>query len=242
MYFLKKLFKTIFVVAIIALVVFCGYRFYKLKREDKLKDVFARNENTINNSLLDVQTSSNNASNSNNSSQKTEGEKETTNEVSNGDKYVVEKQNYDGYYNQFNFDNRLLLYEGKQQSKGVKEAIDLLIKDADDDMYSKETNFTDKDYEGILVYAQWIEALAAIINRGVISLDFIDDMYGYVFFVFVNNKYIQEKEILPNAKYYQGLIKAYESWVKYLKKHGKEVMLEENSLSEALKMYNEKQN
>ncbi len=139
MYFLKKLFKTIFVVAIIALVVFCGYRFYKLKREDKLKDVFARNENTINNSLLDVQTSSNNASNSNNSSQKTEGEKETTNEVSNGDKYVVEKQNYDGYYNQFNFDNRLLLYEGKQQSKGVKEAIDLLIKDADDDMYSKPT-------------------------------------------------------------------------------------------------------
>ena len=112
----------------------------------------------------------------------------------------------------------------------------------DDDMYSKETNFTDKDYEGILVYAQWIEALAAIINRGVISLDFIDDMYGYVFFVFVNNKYIQEKEILPNAKYYQGLIKAYESWVKYLKKHGKEVMLEENSLSEALKEYNEKQN
>ena len=74
MYFLKKLFKTIFVVAIIALVVFCGYRFYKLKKEDKLKDVFARNENTINNSLLDWQTSSNNASKSNNSSQKTEGE------------------------------------------------------------------------------------------------------------------------------------------------------------------------
>ena len=55
-------------------------------------------------------------------------------------------------------------------------------------------------------------------------------------------KLIKEKEILPNAKYYQGLIKAYELWVKYLKKHGKEVMLEENSLSEALKKYNEKQN
>ena len=32
-----------------------------------------------------------------------------------------------------------MLYEGKQQSKGVKEAIDLLIKDADDNMYSKPT-------------------------------------------------------------------------------------------------------
>lgn len=139
MNFLKKLFKTIFVAAIIALVVFSTYRYYKLKKEDKLKDVFARNESTSNNYYTDSQTSSNSSSDTNNSSQKTDIEKEATNSVSNEDKYVVEKQNYDGYYNQFNFDNRLLLYEGKQQGKGVKEAIDLLINDADDDMYSKPT-------------------------------------------------------------------------------------------------------
>ena len=138
MFFLKKIFKTMFIVALIVLVVFCSYRFYKLKNEDKLKEVFARNENTVNEFYNDSQISSS-ASNNNSSSQKKDEEKETTNKESNENKYVVEKQNYEGYYNQFNFDNRLLLYEGKQQSKGVKEAIDILILDADDDMYSKPT-------------------------------------------------------------------------------------------------------
>ena len=43
------------------------------------------------------------------------------------------------YYNQFNFDNRLLLYEGKQINEATKEAFDILITDADDPMYSKPT-------------------------------------------------------------------------------------------------------
>jgi hypothetical protein len=104
----------------------------------------------------------------------------------------------------------------------------------DKDINAKKTCFSDEDYEGITIYAQWLEALCAIINREVVSLDFINNMYGYMFFVFVNNKYVQEKEILPNEKYYQGIIEAYGLWVKYLKKHNKEVMFEENSILDAL--------
>lgn len=135
MHFLKKFFKTILIIAIIALIGFTGYRYYKLKKEDKLKDVFAKNENTINDSSYGMQSATNGNSNNNNSSE----EGNESDSSSSEDKYVVEKQNYDGYYNQFNFDNRLLLYEGKQQSQGVKEALDILILDADDDLYSKPT-------------------------------------------------------------------------------------------------------
>ena len=108
----------------------------------------------------------------------------------------------------------------------------------DDDISSKKTHFTEEDYDGILMYAQWLEALCSVINRDMLSFDFIDDMYNYMFFVFVNNKYVQKKEILPNYKYYQGIIKAYSLWVKYLKKHNKEIMLEQNSLIDALKEFN----
>ena len=104
----------------------------------------------------------------------------------------------------------------------------------DKDINAKKTCFNEEDYEGIIIYAQWLEALCAIIKREVVSLDFINNMYGYIFFVFVNNKYVQEKEILPNKKFYQGIIGAYGLWVKYLKKHNKEVMLEKNSLLDAL--------
>ena len=112
----------------------------------------------------------------------------------------------------------------------------------DEDIQSEKTNFTEEDYDGILMYAQWLEALCSVINNGMLSFNFIDDMYNYMFFVFVNNKYVQEKEILPNSKYYQGIIKAYSLWVNYLKKHKKEVMLEQNSLSEALNSYKKTNN
>lgn len=137
MHFLKKLFKTIFIIAVIALIGFSGYRYYKLKKEDKLKDVFAKNENSINDFGYDEQTVYGTSDSTKDSNQDEKVDEETSS--SNGDRYVVEKQSYEGYYNQFNFDNRLLLYEGKQKSSGVKEAIDLLIQDADDDLYSKPT-------------------------------------------------------------------------------------------------------
>lgn len=135
MHFLKKFFKMIIIIAIIALIGFTGYRYYKLKKEDKLKDVFAKNENNLSDSYYDEQASSTVSTTGEDSSQDSQSEENNSSD----DKYVVEKQNYDGYYNQFNFDNRLLLYEGKQQSKGVKEALDILILDADDSLYSKPT-------------------------------------------------------------------------------------------------------
>lgn len=108
----------------------------------------------------------------------------------------------------------------------------------DRDLCSDSTSFKDSDYSGILLYAQWLEALSAVINRELLSFDFIDNLYNYMFFVFVNNKYVQEKEILPNLEYYQGIIEAYKLWINYLKKHNKKILLEENSLINEIEKYN----
>ena len=113
-------------------------------------------------------------------------------------------------------------------------------KKCNNDMISNKTSFTEEDYDGILVYAQWLEALCAIINRGVLTFDFVDDMYNYIFFIFVNNKYIQNLELIPYIKYYQGIVKAYATWEAYLKKNNKEILLEENSLLKAIEEYNKK--
>ncbi len=120
MHYIKKFLKSCLILLIIALIAFSVYRYYILKKEGKLGDVFAKTETNQNDYNLQLENSKNN-SGSNKSSQE----------------FVVEEKNYDGYYNQFNFDNRLLLYEGKQISQGVKEALDILIEDADDPMYSK---------------------------------------------------------------------------------------------------------
>jgi len=65
-------------------------------------------------------------------------------------------------------------------------------------------------------------------------------MYGYMFFVFVNNKYIQQTELLPNIQFYQGIVKAYRTWEIYLIKHNKEILLNENSLLKAIEEYEKK--
>ena len=102
------------------------------------------------------------------------------------------------------------------------------------------TQLTEDDYETILTYAQWLEALCTIINRNIVSINFIDDMYNYMFFSFVNNKYIQERELLPNCKYYRGIFKSYALWSEYLKSRKKDILFEENSLLEAVKKYYQK--
>ena len=83
----------------------------------------------------------------------------------------------------------------------------------------KEYTFTKEDYFDIVRYAQWIEAISSMINRNVVSLSAVDDLYSYMFYIFVNNKYVQENELLPNKDYYQGTYKAYKVWSNYSKKH-----------------------
>lgn len=134
MHFIKKFLKSCLICLIIALVAFSVYRYYLLKKEGKLDEVFAKAETNQNDYNINVKNSES-SSDSNKSSKEDENSKKQ--ESSNGDKFVVEEKNYDGYYNQFNLDNRILLYEGNQISEASKEAINILIEDADDPMYSK---------------------------------------------------------------------------------------------------------
>ncbi|MBE7076308.1 MAG: hypothetical protein E7374_00230 [Clostridiales bacterium] len=115
-------------------------------------------------------------------------------------------------------------------------------KKCDDDIRRKTSSFTKDDYKGILTYAQWLEALSTTINRDILAFNFIDDMFNYMFFVFVNNKYVQKVEILPNIQFYNGILTAYKSWTKYLKKHNKSILLEENALDKAVEEYLNKTN
>lgn len=93
-----------------------------------------------------------------------------------------------------------------------------------------ENTFNEDDYFDIVTYAQWLETLSSLINRNIVNFSVIDDMYNYLFFVFVNNKYIQEVELVPSQKFYKGIYKAHADWIKYLKRKDKEILCSEMSL------------
>lgn len=110
------------------------------------------------------------------------------------------------------------------------EKLQKIMLKCDEMRLTNKNTFTKDDYFDIVTYAQWLETLSSLINRNIVNFSVIDDMYNYLFFIFVNNKYVQKVELIPSQKFYKGIYKAYNDWTTYLKKNNKEIICFENSL------------
>ena len=88
----------------------------------------------------------------------------------------------------------------------------------------------DSNRQAFINYLVYNEALAALVFRKVLTLDVIDDLFSYRFFLAMNNPVLQKEEIIPEAEYYKGSIKLYKKWIAYKKKNRLPVVLEEYRL------------
>ena len=86
---------------------------------------------------------------------------------------------------------------------------------------------THDDCQRMINYLVHMESLAAIVQRGVLHLGVIDDLFAYRFFIAVNNPVVQKYELLPYANYYQGCFKLAKMWSKEWVKSGRPLPLEE---------------
>ena len=126
----KKFMKTMGLFILLALVTFVGLRYHSLKESGKLDDIWNLSKTKkdvvyTDGELADPYKQSNS------------GEETKDNSSSSDSNFFTEKQNYDDYYNKFNFDNFLLLYEGDQPAQETIIVINRLIKNIDDSLYSK---------------------------------------------------------------------------------------------------------
>lgn len=70
----------------------------------------------------------------------------------------------------------------------------------------------------IAQYATFFENLFLLYRNEVASIEDLDDLFGYRFFIFMNNPYIQKNYILPTSSSYVQLFKLYEAWIKFRKR------------------------
>jgi hypothetical protein len=98
--------------------------------------------------------------------------------------------------------------------------------------------FTEEDRQPLINILVYLEAMAAMIFRDVMTLEAIDDLLSYRFFLIVNNPIVQDVELCPEADYYQGCIKLYMKWYNYKKKRNLPIVLEETSLHIKIKKLN----
>ncbi len=92
--------------------------------------------------------------------------------------------------------------------------------------------------QDLINYLVYLKGLAALINKGVLHLRTIDDMYSYRFFLAVNNPVVQELELVPDAQYYKGCYTLHKAWKKYKLTKGLTVLQEETCL-EKVECYNQ---
>ncbi len=100
--------------------------------------------------------------------------------------------------------------------------------------YRKNLNYeidVEKYYKEIVGYLEWLESLASLVNNGTLSIDKIDNVLSYRFFIIVNNKQIQDYEIIPCKEYYREIYNLYEKWAQYKRKLNLPIILEETELS-----------
>ena len=91
---------------------------------------------------------------------------------------------------------------------------------------------TEGDRQSLVNYLVYHEALAALVSRRVLHLEYIDDLLSYRFFLVVNNPAVQEAELCHPDEwmYYRGCFSLYEKWYLYRIKKGLPILFEGTSL------------
>lgn len=69
-----------------------------------------------------------------------------------------------------------------------------------------------EDRQKLINYLVYLEALAAIVERNVLHIDVIDNLFSYRFFIAVNNPIVQEMELIPYEQYYKGIFSLSREW------------------------------
>lgn len=78
---------------------------------------------------------------------------------------------------------------------------------------------TSENRQKIVNYLVYLESIAPLVLNGVLTLDHIDNLMAYRFFIAVENVELQEKELFPFADYYRGCFKLYKIWKDFRCEH-----------------------
>lgn len=81
--------------------------------------------------------------------------------------------------------------------------------------------------QDLVNYLVHLEAVASLVNNDAIRLDSVDDLIAYRFFIAVNNRVVQEHELLPFKDYYRGCYTLYGRWKDEMKRKHLEIPMKE---------------
>lgn len=81
-----------------------------------------------------------------------------------------------------------------------------------------DTKCISKEYQEIVNYLVYLESFVPLIIHEQLKLDEVDDLFGYRYFIAMNNPVLQVNELCRERPYYRGCFEAYEKWNDHRKK------------------------
>ena len=85
----------------------------------------------------------------------------------------------------------------------------------------------------IACYCTFFENLYLLYRNKIARIEDLDDLFGYRFFVFVNNPFVQEHHLLPTSSSYNEIFRLYAAWAKYRRQRGTYIPRAEYAFSPA---------
>ncbi len=94
--------------------------------------------------------------------------------------------------------------------------------------------FNLENRQSLVNYLVYLEGLSALVNRNVLALENIDNLFAYRYFLAMNNEEVQKNQLFKYADYYRGCFKLYALWKSYREEHNLPILQHETSLDKWL--------
>lgn len=114
--------------------------------------------------------------------------------------------------NMTSVEHRLEQYYDLVKTGAEKEKIDDFLQKMEEDY-----DISKPERQYLVNYLVHLEAIATLVNTGVLRLKTINDLMAYRYFIAVNNSVVQELELKPYKEYYKGCFEIFHEWEKYIK-------------------------
>jgi hypothetical protein len=82
---------------------------------------------------------------------------------------------------------------------------------------------TEADRTAVVQYMTFFETMYLLIDRDVVDMKLLDDLFRYRFYIAVTNPQIQEMELIPDAPYYCNIYTLDHLWTKHRERLGEPV-------------------
>lgn len=114
----------------------------------------------------------------------------------------------------------------------IPEIADLIHKlGRSSDIEGKQYVVTQTERQLVIKYLNYIKTLATLLDSKVITIETLNNVFAYEFFIILNNKSLQDLEIRQFAPFYYDIFSLYKKWSHYKNKLGEEVPCNETSLT-----------